>query len=84
MEVGFDLWLADNSDIVNGKMRTIFYILTGYGSTPLSFSLSIGRKHSHKNIELAEELSLGLLAGATSKTLPLGLLAGAVAETLKP
>jgi hypothetical protein len=57
-------------------------ILTGYGPTPPSFSLTTGREHSHKDIKLVEELSLGFLAGAITKALSLGLLAGAVAETL--
>jgi hypothetical protein len=63
-------------------MSTIHHILTGYGPTPLSFSLTTGRKHSHKDIKLVEELPLGFLAGAVTKALLLGLLAGAVAETL--
>jgi hypothetical protein len=50
--------------------------------TPPSFSLTVGRKHSHKDIELVEELLLGFLAGVVTIALPLGLLAGAVAETL--
>jgi hypothetical protein len=58
------------------------HILTGYGPTPPSFSLTTGREHSHKDIKLVEELSLGFLAGAVTKALSLGLLAGAVAETL--
>jgi hypothetical protein len=78
---GFCLWLGDNS-IINGKTSKIFHILTGYGPTPPSFSLTVGRKHSHKDIELVEELSLGFLAGAVTKALQLGLLAGAVVETL--
>jgi hypothetical protein len=49
---------------------------------PPSFSLTTGRKHSHKDIRLIEELPLGFLAGAVTKALALGLLAGAVAETL--
>jgi hypothetical protein len=68
--------------IVNGKMSTSTYILTSYGPTTPSFSLAAGRKHSHKDIELIEELLLGFLAGAITIALPLGLLAGAVAETL--
>jgi hypothetical protein len=51
-------------------------------ATPPSFSLTVGRKHSRKDIKLVEELSLGFLAGAVTIALPLGLLAGAVAETL--
>jgi hypothetical protein len=39
-------------------------------------------KHSHKDIKLIEELSLGFLAGAVTIALLLGLLAGAVEETL--
>jgi hypothetical protein len=74
--------LGDNRDIVNGKKSTSTYILTSYGTTPPSFSLTAGRKHSHKDIKLVEELSLGFLAGAVTIALPLGLLAGAVAETL--
>jgi hypothetical protein len=58
------------------------HILTGYGPTPPSFSLTTGRDHSHKDIKLVEELSLGFLAGEVTKALSLGLLAGAVAETL--
>ena len=57
--------------------------LTGYGPTPPSFSLTTGRKLSHKFIKLVEELLLGFLAGAVTKALLLGLLASAVAETLK-
>jgi hypothetical protein len=35
LEGGFDLWLGDEG-IVNGKnKKTIFYILIGYGPTPL-------------------------------------------------
>jgi hypothetical protein len=64
------------------KRAHIFHILIGYGPTPPSFSLNAGRKHSRLDIELAEELPLGLLVEAASKTLSLGLLAGAVAETL--
>jgi hypothetical protein len=63
-------------------MSTIFHILAGYGPTPPSFSLTAGRKHSHKDIELVEELSLGFLAGAFTIALSLGLLAGAVAKNL--
>jgi cytochrome c biogenesis protein CcdA len=74
--------LGDNSDIVDGKTSTSIHILTGYGPTPLSFSLTVGRKHSHKDIKLVEEMSLGFLAGAVTIALPLGLLAGAVAKTL--
>jgi hypothetical protein len=59
-------------------------ILIGYGPTPPSFSLIIGREISHKDTKLIEELSLGFLAGAITKALLLGLLVGAVAETLKP
>ena len=54
--------------------------LTCYGPTPPSFTLTTGRKLSHKVIKLVEELSLGFLAGAVTKTLSLGLLAGAVAN----
>jgi hypothetical protein len=68
--------------IVNGKMSTSTYILTGYGPTPPSFNLTAGSKHSHEDIKLVEELSLGFLEGAVTKELQLGLLAGAVAETL--
>jgi hypothetical protein len=50
--------------------------------TPPSFSLTVGRKHSQKDINLVEELLLGFLAGAVIKALPLGLIAGAVVETL--
>jgi hypothetical protein len=74
--------LGDNSDIVDGKTSTSIHILTGYGPTPPSFGLTAGRKHSHKDIKLVEELPLGFLAGAVTKALPLGLLASAVAETL--
>ena len=74
--------MGDNSDIVNGKTSTFIHILTGYGPTPPSFSLIAGRKHSHEDIKLVEELSLGFLVGAITIALPLGLLAGAVAETL--
>jgi hypothetical protein len=77
----FGLCLGENS-IVNGKMRTIFHIITCYGPTPPSFILSAGRKHSHKDIELVEELLLGFLVGAVTKALQLGLLASVVAETL--
>jgi hypothetical protein len=66
LEGGFGLWLGDKG-IVNGKTSTIFHILTSYGPTPSSFSLNAGRKHNHWDIELAEELPLGLLAGETSK-----------------
>jgi hypothetical protein len=65
-EGGFGLWLGDKG-IINGKTSTILHILTGYGPTPHSFSLNAGRKHNRWDIELAEELSLGLLAGASSK-----------------
>jgi hypothetical protein len=68
--------------IVNGKTSTSTYILIGYGPTPPSFSLIDGRKHSHEDIKLVEELSLGFLAGAVTIALLLGLLAGAVVETL--
>ena len=74
--------MGDNRDIVNGKMITILHILTGYGPTPPSFSLTTGRKHSHKDIKLIEELSLGFLAGAITEALPLWLLASAIIETL--
>jgi hypothetical protein len=66
--------------IVNGKTSTSTYILTGYGPTPPSFSLTTGRKHIHEDIKLVEELSLGFLAGAVTIALSLGLLAGAVAK----
>ena len=78
---GFGLWLGDKR-IFNGKTSTSTYILTGYEPTPPSFSLTAGRKHSHKDIELIEELPLGFLAGAVTIALSLGLLAGAVVETL--
>ena len=52
------------------------------GPQPASFSIIAGRKHSHKDIKLVEELSLGFLAGAVTKALMLGFLAGAVVETL--
>jgi hypothetical protein len=81
LEGGFGLWL-DDKGTVNGKTSTSTYILTGYGPTPPSFSLTAGRKHNRKDIELIEELSLGFLAGAVTIALPLGLLAGAVVETL--
>jgi hypothetical protein len=74
--------LGDNSDIVDGKMSTIDHILTVYGPTPPSFSLTTGRENSHKDTKLVEELSLGFLAEAVTKALPLGLLVGAVAKTL--
>jgi hypothetical protein len=74
--------LGDNSDIVNGKNEHIHYILTDYGPTPPSFSLTTGRKHSHKDIKLVEELLLGFVAGVVTKALQLGLLEGIVAETL--
>jgi hypothetical protein len=73
---------GDNSDIVDGKMSTSIHILTGYGPTPPSFSLTTGRKHNRKDIKLVEELPLGFLAGAVTIALSLGLLAGVVAETL--
>jgi hypothetical protein len=79
---GFDLWLGDNSDIVYGKMSTSIHILTGYGPTSPSFSLTTGRENSHKDIKLVEELLLGFIAGAVTKALSLGLLVGAVAKTL--
>jgi hypothetical protein len=82
LEGGFGLWLSDNSDIVYGKMSTIHHILTCYGPTPPSFTLTTGREHSHKDTKLIEELSLGFLAGAVIKALSLGLLAGAIVETL--
>ena len=74
--------MGENSDIVNGKMSTSTYILTVYGPTPPSFSLTVGRKHSHEDIKLVEELSLEFLAGAITIALSLGLLAGTVEETL--
>ena len=64
------------------KRAHTFHILTGYGPTPLSFSLTTGRKHSRKDIKLIEELSLGFLAGEVTIALSLGLLEGAVEETL--
>ena len=64
------------------KRAHIFHILTGYGPTPPSFSLTTGRDHSHKDINLVEDLPLGFLTGAVTKALSLRLLAGAVAETL--
>ena len=67
-EGGFSIWLGDNSDIVDGKTSTSIHIITGYGPTPPSFSLIIGRKNSHKDIKLIEELSLGFLAGAITKS----------------
>jgi hypothetical protein len=78
---GFGLWLDDNRDIFNGN-ENIHYILTSYGPTHPSFSLTTRRKHSCEDIKLIEELSLGFLAGAVTIALPLGLLASAVAETL--
>jgi hypothetical protein len=57
--------------------------LIGYGPTPPSFSLTIGRKLSHKVIRLVEELPLGFLAGVVTEALQLGLLAGPLAKTLK-
>ena len=51
--------------------------LTGYGTTPPSFSLTTGRKLRHKVIKLIEELPLGFLAGAVTEALSLGLLLGA-------
>ena len=74
--------MGDNNDIVDGKTSTSIHILTGYGPTPPSFSLTTGREHSHKDIKLIEELLLGFIAGAVTKALTLGLLVGAVAETL--
>jgi hypothetical protein len=68
--------------IVNGKMSTTTYILLGYGLTPPSFSLTVGRKHSREDIKLVEELPLGFLVGAVTIALLLGLLAGVVVETL--
>jgi hypothetical protein len=68
--------------IVNEKMSTSTYILTGYGTTPPSFSLTAGRKHSCKDVKLSEELLLRFLEGAITIALSLGLLTGAVAETL--
>jgi hypothetical protein len=82
LEGGFGLWLGDNSDIVNRKTSTFFHILTGYGPTPPSLSLNVGSKHSHYDIDIVEELLLGLLAGLASKTLSLGLLAGLASKTL--
>jgi hypothetical protein len=81
-EGGFSLWLGDNNDIVNGKTSTFIHILIGYRPTPPSFSLTAGKKHSHKDIKLVEELLLGFLAGAVTIALPLGLLACAVVENL--
>jgi hypothetical protein len=63
-------------------MSTIHHILTGYGPTPPSFHLTTGREHSHKDIKLVEELSLGFLAEAVSKALSLGFLAEAVSKAL--
>jgi hypothetical protein len=63
-------------------MSTIHHILTGYGPTPPSFSLTIGREHSHKDIKQIEELPLGFLVGAFTKALPLGLLVGAITKAL--
>jgi hypothetical protein len=74
--------LGDNNDIVNGKTSTSIHILTGYEPITPSFSLTVGRKHSRKDIKLVEELSLGFLTIAVIIALPLGLLAGAVAKTL--
>jgi hypothetical protein len=74
--------LGDNSDIVDGKMSTSIHILTGYGPTPPSFSLTARRNYIHKDVKLVEELPLGFLSGVVTKALSLGLLAGAVAETL--
>ena len=68
--------------IVNGKTSTSTYILTGYGPTPPSFSITVGRKHSQKDIKLIEELSLGFLVGAVTNARSLGLLASVVAETI--
>jgi hypothetical protein len=59
--------------IVNGKMSTSTYILTGYGPTPPSFSLAAGRKHNQKDIKLVEALSLVLIVGAVAETLILSL-----------
>jgi hypothetical protein len=59
-------------------------ILTSYGPTPSSFSLTTERELSHKVTKLVEEFPLGFLASATTKALALGLLAGVVAKTLKP
>jgi hypothetical protein len=50
--------------------------------TPLSFNLTIGREHSHKDTKLIEELLLGFLAEEITKALSPGLLAGADAKTL--
>jgi hypothetical protein len=52
------------------------------GPQPPSFSLTDGKKHNHKDINLVEELSLGFLVGEVTKVLQLGLLADAVAKTL--
>jgi len=82
LEGGLGLWLGDNSDIVYGEMSTSIHILIGYGPTPPSFSLTTGRKHSHKDINLIEELLLGFLAGVVTKALSLGILAGAFEEIL--
>ena len=68
--------------IVNGKTSTILNILADYGLTPPSFSLIVGRKHSHKDTKIVEELSLGFLVGSVTNALSLGLLAGAVTENL--
>jgi peptidoglycan biosynthesis protein MviN/MurJ (putative lipid II flippase) len=72
-------WVTIAFSMVN---EHIHYILTSYGPTPPSFSITTERKHSHKDINLVEELSLGFLVGAVTIALSLGLLAGAVAETL--
>jgi hypothetical protein len=63
--------------------------LTQFSDIPVCPSLAhllvlsaTGRKHSHKDIKLVEELPRGFLVGAVTRALPLGLLAGAVAETL--
>jgi hypothetical protein len=74
--------LVVEKGVVNGKMSTSTYIITVYGPTPPSFSLTAGRKHSCKDIKLIEELSLGFLARAVTIALPLGLPTGVVAETL--
>jgi hypothetical protein len=79
----FKKWKAlVDKGIVNGETSTSTYILTGYGLTPPSFSLTPGRKHSREDIKLIEELPLGFLERAVTIALPLGLLAGVVAETL--
>jgi hypothetical protein len=63
-------------------MSTFIHIITGYGPTPPSISLTAGRKHSCKDIKLVKEMPLGFLAGAVTIALSLGLLAGVVVETL--